>query len=245
MKYTLAAALAAPSICFAAHPLATDDTGTQGSSGMQFELSVDASRHDDAGMRFRNRAAAATLTYGVTDTLDVAVGLPHQRAAATGTPAEKGWGDAGIAMKWRFMEAGGFSLGLKPQVTFATGDEQRGLGNGKRGFGLHLLGAFDAGRYELLANIGFTNNKNTIGATEKLWNASAAILWKLAPQVKGVFDVGAYRNPDPAGNRHPAFAIAGLIYSPSETLDLDVGIRKGLNKAEANYTGGAGITIRW
>lgn len=244
-KSILLAALTAPSMCFAAHPLATDDTGTQGRSGMQFELSVDASRDGDAGVRSRNRVAAATLTYGMSDALDVAISLPNQRVAMAGTSSERGWGDASVSLKWRFMSSDGFSLALKPQVSFATGDEQRGLGNGKAAYGVHLLGAFETERYELLANVGVTNNENSIDATKRLWNVSTAILWKFTPQVKGVFDVGTYRNADPAGNRRPAFAIAGVIYSPSDTLDLDIGIRKALNSAEADYTGGVGITLRW
>lgn len=245
MKKLIAIACLLPAFSHAAHPLVTDDTGTQGTGGMQLELNADASRDRSGGTTERTRVANATFTYGLTEDLDLALNLPHQRAALTGTSAERGTGDVALGLKWRFLERDGFTLGLKPQVLLATGNEQRGLGNGKPSYGASLLAAWEADTVTLLANAGYTYNNNTIGARKNLWNLSAAALYRFAPKFQGVFDVGTYRNVDPSDNRNPAFAILGMIYSPTESVDFDIGFRKGLNKTEADKTAGVGLTLRW
>lgn len=244
LKKMLLLAAMLPGICFAAHPLASDDTGTQGASGMQFELNTDAARRSDGPTLTRNQQINATLTYGLTDTLDVALNLPHQRIAVEGMPADHGIGDVGLIMKWRFWEMDGFSLGLKPQILLPTGDQQRGLGNGKPSYGANLLASWDEDRLTLLANAGYAFS-NADSIRKHLWNVSAAALWKIEPRVKAILDTGLYRNPDPASNRNPAFAIVGLIYSPNKDLDFDIGYRKGLNHAEVDHGAGIGLTLRW
>ena len=41
------------------------------------------------------------------------------------------------------------------------------------------------------------------------------------------------------------FAMVGLIYSPTDKIDLDIGYRKGLNDAEPDWTVLIGATFRW
>jgi hypothetical protein len=100
-------------------------------------------------------------------------------------------------------------------------------------------------RFVLLANAGYTYNNNVVDARKDLWSVSTALVWKIKPAVQLALDIGAYRNTDRSASQNPAFAILGLIYSPHEKLDLDIGLRKGLNKAEVDHAAGAGITIRW
>lgn len=47
----------------------------------------------------------------------------------------------------------------------------------------------------------------------------------------------------PGRNGH--FAMLGLIYSPSDRIDLDVGIRKSLSRAEIDRALLIGATFRW
>ena len=65
---------------FAAHPLMTDDTGTQGKGKFQFEYNGEYSRDDEheAGVAEKETSGTLTaaLTYGMTDNLDIVVGLP-------------------------------------------------------------------------------------------------------------------------------------------------------------------------
>lgn len=188
---------------------------------------------------------ASTLTYGLTDELDIAVGVPYQRINNDGEPKVRGMGDAALGVKWRFHEEDGLSIGLKPQVFIPTGNEQRGLGSGKAAYGVNLLASYEISNCTLLANAGYTYSNNVLGTRKSIWNASAAVVWNAMPKTRLLLDVGTYRNADPLSSRHPAFAVAGAIYSPHEKLDLDVGIRKGLNSAEVNSVVGVGVTVRW
>jgi hypothetical protein len=98
---------------FAAHPLVTDDTGTQGTGNNQLEINTDRGRDDGVS----SQSAALTYTYGLRDALDVFVTVP----ASTTSPS--GISDASIGAKWRFMESEKTSLGLKSELFFPTGDE--------------------------------------------------------------------------------------------------------------------------
>ena len=73
----------------AAHPLVTEDTGTQGQGHYQFEFSVDQTRTADAGAVVHNRVFSTTLTYGLTDTLDVAISLPHLLSKTDPSPPKQ------------------------------------------------------------------------------------------------------------------------------------------------------------
>lgn len=245
MKKILAIATFLPSAGFAAHPLVTDDTGTQGTGGFQFELSADRIRATEGGVKSRTGLIGSTLTYGLTDELDIAVGLPYQRIDNDGEPRVHGMGDASLGAKWRFHEKDGLSIGLKPQVFIPTGNDQRGLGSGKAAYGVNLLASYEIDSCTFLANAGTTYSNNALGTRKSIWNASAAVIWTAMPKTRLLLDVGIYRNGDPLSSRHPAFAVAGVIYSPHEKLDLDIGIRRGLNSAEVNSVVGVGVTVRW
>lgn len=245
MKRILAVAAFLPSASFATHPLVTDDTGTQGAGGFQFELSSDQSRAAKGGVNSRTALISSTLTYGLTDELDIAVGLPYQLISNDGEPQVRGMSDAALGAKWRFHEKDGLSIGLKPQVFIPTGNELRGLGSGKAAYGVNLLASYEIDNYTLLSNAGYTYSNNVLGTRKNIWNASAAVVWNAMPKTRLLLDVGAYSNADPLSSRHPAFAVAGAVYSPHEKLDLDVGIKKGLNSAEVNFAVGVGVAVRW
>ena len=55
------------SMAFGAHPLITEDTGTQGKGGWQLE--INGERNKDDGVR--GAQAAATLSYGFIDSADL------------------------------------------------------------------------------------------------------------------------------------------------------------------------------
>ena len=232
----------------AAHPLITEDTGLQGKGNWQFELNTDRSKTvaDDGSMRVR--AVNSTLSYGVSDDWDIAVNFPHTTIITNdslATPRERGAGDIALFAKWRFYEQDRLSLGLKPSVTIPTGDERRGLGNGRATFALNAISTLEAGDLSWLATIGATINRNSVDARTRLWNVSSALTYQFNSRWSAALDVGTYRNPEKQSRDDPAFALIGVIYSPTDAMDFDVGYKKGLNKAEVDYSLGVGATLRW
>ena len=71
--------LACPS--WAAHPLITDDTGTQGKGKFQLELNgqYDRNKEDVGGVSVKATGfeAAATLSYGIVDNIDLVLNGPY------------------------------------------------------------------------------------------------------------------------------------------------------------------------
>lgn len=248
MKYMRFACLlpcAFPFAAFAAHPLSTEDTGVQGAGNWQFEFNSDAARqrntHDS------DIVANATLTTGLADTLDLALNLPWQRLQSGDDPREtqRGWGDASVFLKWRVWERDKLSLALKPQLSLPTGDHARGLGSNRYQPALTGVASWGDDRLTLLGNVGYQYADNGDGQHKDIWSTSTAALIGLTQKVRLVGELGTYTNADPASGKYPAFANIGVIYSPTDKLDLDVGYRHGLNSAEVLYQFGAGVTVRW
>lgn len=250
--------LLAPQAGWAAHPLASDDTGTIGTSVTEVEMTLDVARSESGGLLLSRRRTRvprastesdttllnATITRGLSERLDVSFSLPYERTKDE-EKTVSGINDVALELKWRLLSAQEFSLAIKPQLFPATGNERRDLGNGKTSFGLVAIAAHETRHFTVMGNLGYIRNRNTVGAREDLWSLSTGVSWKPLPRWQFGADFGVYRNPDLEENRNPRFVILGVIYSPSDKLDLDFGLRKGLNTSDVNRGAGVGLTARW
>lgn len=161
--------LAAPVCGRAAHPYITDDTGTQGTGKWQLELMAERGRNArsaDPGGGPVHQVRTATLfnpvlTYGILDTLDIALGLNHLRQRTTedgiGIQSDAGAGDSTLELKWRFHDANGLSLALKPALVLPSGDENRGLGTGRFAWGANVIATRAAKPWVLLAGVAYVH----------------------------------------------------------------------------------------
>ena len=104
-------------VSYAAHPLITDDTGTQGKGKFQLEVNGEYGHDKDNGVTTKTTQAAASLSYGVTDPVDIVLGIPYQHIRTKDSETvmtNDGISDMSIELKWRFYETDGFSFALKP-----------------------------------------------------------------------------------------------------------------------------------
>jgi hypothetical protein len=235
---------------FAAHPLITDDAGTQGASKSQFELNGERSRNNDReGAIEQNTQECVALTYGITDTIDLAVGVPWQKSDLDDNglaTTSSGLSDAGITVKWRFFEKEGLSLALRPSITLPTGDFDKGLGNGKATESLFLISTNEFKPllpFAVHINLGYIRNDSKSQDRVDIWHASVAAEYAAAQAWRIVADIGTETNPQEESKTYPAYLLGGVIYSVAESLDLDFGLKGGLNKAEPDFTMLAGITV--
>jgi len=80
---------------------------------------------------------AAALSYGIVDNIDLVLSLPYlwgkEKENDIVVYDEDGIGDASLEAKIKVFEKEGFSLALKPGISFPTGDDDKGLGTGKFG----------------------------------------------------------------------------------------------------------------
>ncbi len=225
---------------FAAHPLVTDDTGTQGKGNNQVEVNTDWLRQSGVG----SHVGAFTYTYGATDNLDVFTNAPASFYPSAGV------GDVSVGAKWRFADRNGGSLAIKPEFFLPSGNESKGLGNGRSSLALTQIASYADGPWTFHANIGVTINRYGTADDEAanrpvVWRASTAVWYAINAQWKIVADTGVAQNIARSSDVNPSFVLLGAIYSPNESVDLDVGAKVGLNKAEVGQQFGVGATFHF
>lgn len=250
---TMVMVLLWPCMVFASHPLITDDAGTQGKGKSQVEVNgqYDSDTDTANGVSVKTTAgqAAIALTYGIIDSIDLAVGIPYQwikeKDDGVLVSNEQGISDATLDVKWRFFEKEGVSFAVKPGASFSTGDEDKGLGAGKTGYHVFLIGTKEAAPWAFHANLGLIRNENRFDEEKNIWHASLATTCEITKNLKLAGNVGRERNPDKAADRDPSALIAGIIYLVAENLDIDFGVKAGLTRPETDYSVLAGLTYRF
>jgi hypothetical protein len=245
--------LALSSSVWAAHPLITDDSGTQGKGRFQLEVNAqydrDTETREGISVKTTGRQAAATLSYGIVDTVDLTVGVPYQwvREKDDGILVlnEEGISDTDLEVKWRFYEKDGLSFALKPGASLPIGDDEKGLGTGKTGYHIFLICSKEAVPWAFHTNLGYIRNENTIEEEVNLWHASFAATYDVVKDIKLVGDIGLEKSPEKGGDSDHAFLIAGAIYSVSENIDIDAGVKYGLTSSETDFSLLAGTMFRF
>jgi hypothetical protein len=245
-------------LSYAAHPLITDDAGTQGEGKFLFELNGQTSfdktnSPDDTGAnasaKSREMEIKTVLTYGVIDNVDAILTIPYQwkRTEVNDATASdvSGIADISVEVKWRFFEKDGLSLAIKPGITLPAGDKDKYLGTGRATGTLYFITTKDVDPWAFHLNLGYKRNENTVDEREDIWHASLAGEFKLMKNLKLVANIGAERNTDKSSDTNPAFLLGGFIYSIRENMDVDFGVKMGLNETEKDYTFLAGMALRF
>lgn len=245
--------LFSPFTAWSAHPLITDDTGTQGKGRFQLELNgqYDRDKEIETGAPVESTAwqAGATLSYGIVESADLVLNLPYVSAEVEKNGIsvydEDGISDVSLEVKWRFYETGGLSFALKPGIILPTGDEKKELGAGRVGYHLFLIGSKEYEPWAFHVNLGYIRNNNVFDEKENIWHASIASMYEAVRGLNLVANVGIESNPDQAADNDPAFAVLGAIYAVNEDFDIDAGIKFGLTSSETDMSLMAGIAVRF
>lgn len=234
--------------CFAAHPLITEDTATQGRGNGQLELTAEYGHDEAADARHDALDLAAVLTYGLRDNVDVLLTLPYARADTQEngtTTTAHGLGDAGLDAKWRFLEAGRLAMALKTGVTFATGDDTRNLGAGKTNVSANLVTSYETARWGGYLHLGHLRNRNVHGERDVIHHASVALTHTVSDRLKLVADLGRFTSTDRASDVDVRFLTLGAIYGVGDDFDIDVGVKRGLSDPETDLTLLMGVALRF
>ncbi len=234
---------------FAAHPLITEDTGTQRPGRTQIELTTEHGYDREPGATERASIYSLVWSHGIHGAADLILTIPYQRVHRDIEGAvtdERGLSDLGAGLKWRFHEHGELSFALKPEVNFPTGDEARGLGAGRGRYGAFLVGTYAPAPWAFHLHLGLSRNRNKLDERENIRHVSAALWREFANgRVRVVADLGTDTATDKAVSHDPSFLILGLIYSVNDDFDLDIGYKKGLTDAETDRAWLAAVTVRF
>ncbi|MBN2080261.1 MAG: transporter [Spirochaetes bacterium] len=203
--------------------------------------------------------AVISLAYGVIDDLDIQACIPYQRTKTKSrvvnlfglrhplSAVDAGLTDLSVAITWNFWSNDRLGFALKPGISIPTGDESKGLGSGMVGGFVCFVTSIELAPLTIHMNLGYRRSRF---ATEK-WNehadiyrGSIALECQVVEGLRLVLDTGLERNPSPFSRIHPAFILGGVIYSPWEKCDLDLGFKYGITGPEADYAILAGLTFR-
>jgi Putative MetA-pathway of phenol degradation len=243
---------------FAAHPLITDDTGSQGKGKFLLEVnsefSFDKERAEGLTTKETGGEVANLLSYGITENVDIVLGFPYQWAKTKGDEETlsdiDGISDVSLEAKWRFAEKDGGSFALKPGIILPTGDEKKGLGNGRPSYAFTFITTKEIGPWAIHLNLGYTRNRYKLREDKEnhrkdIWHLSLAGEVEVIRNLKAVANIGIERNFNKESNRHPAFVLGGIICSILKNLDIDFGVKGGLNKPETDYSILLGTAFRF
>lgn len=224
-----AVALASSAAAF--QPLITDDTGTQGSAGNQLEFSVNQDRARTGDVTERTRTLPFVYTRGLTDSLDLFVGVSHVRIRSNEAGGDaSGAGNSSFGAKWRFFEneESGTSLALKPEVVLpvSSGREREGLGTGRSSGALTLILSQEVPFGAVHVNLGAARDRYRDRAAEPdatTYRLSAAPVWDVAEGWKLALDLGTESSRAGGSTVRANFVELGAIYSPNEDIDFAFG----------------------
>jgi hypothetical protein len=237
----------------AAMPLATDDTGTQGTAKFQLETALQADWDRQDNLKTTDQAVSATLTGGASETVDLVASYSYtwqtQRQGGMTTLDNSGFNDLYLAIKWRFLESGPLSLALKPAVKAPTASYSRGLGAGRPAYSALLVSTFDLKPVAVSANLGYTYQLYPVAASatgrKNLLNLSLAAAMTITPSLQLMAEVVASSNANSTSSVWPVFMTGGASFSIADPLDVDLGVRVGLTNTATDISLLTGCTVRF
>ncbi|MBM5572430.1 MULTISPECIES: transporter [Deefgea] len=222
---------------------AYDDADTAGLGKVELEIATERATNDIGNTE--NWETTATLTYGVTETFDLSLTLPHLVNKADDVATESGLGDVSLGLKWRFLEADALKMALAGELITATGNDDKGLGAGRTQYVATLIAAYELGDVTLFGNAGYFYNNNRVDERKNIWQTAVAAEYKFNEQWSVNTEWTLERNADANSNRDPSTVGLGVTYSPSELLDIDVAYHHGLNHAADDHVVSAGLTFHF
>ena len=232
--------IAAPR-AFAAHPLQTEDTGTQGAGNVEIENGLSRARFDATTLTTYQPQVSA----GLAPTVDAIVQPSRAWLKAPPQAASSGWGDTNIDGKWRFWGSDPWSLAVRAGLQAPTSQHGLGLPHGRWSEHALLVATWDDAPTTVHANLGVTRVPRAPGTRENILHVSAAALQGLNERLILTVDGELDQDPDPHRRAWPGSVLAGAIWTARPGLDLDVGYQRSTNARPVNRQWMAGLTWRF
>ena len=228
-------------LVFAAHPLQTEDTGTQGVRNLEIENGLS-----------RARLGASTLaTYqpqvslGLAPTVDAIVQPSLAWLEAPAQASTSGWGDTNVDGKWRFWGSDPWSYGVRAGLQAPTSQHGLGLPHGRWSEHALLVATWDDAPTTVHANVGVTRMPRAPGARATIAHLSAAVMQAVDERLILTVDAGLAQDPDAVRKTWPGSLLAGAIWTARPGLDLDIGYQRSFSAQPVNRQWMAGLTYRF
>lgn len=229
---------------FAGHPLVSEDSSLLGPGRIQFELNVDHLRSRDPGESLKS--GSISYTTGVSKQADLFVSLSNTWDAESGG---NGISDTEMGAKILILSRESLAVALKPQLSLPSGNEERGLGNGKTSFAFTLIGSYSVNGHEFHLNLGLDRNRFKLASDiedkrRTIRRASIAIVSEVDDKNRFLLDFGTADHELRSDGGHPAFAVIGFSQEIYSDVEWDFGIKLPINSSERDRQFGFGLTLR-
>ena len=232
----LAMAMDTAVCAFAAHPLQTEDTGTQGRGNVEIENGLSWTRTHNATIFVYQ----PQFSYGLTEALDLIV----QPSWVRGSDA-RGFGDTNLDAKWRFFGEGSWSAGVRAGTTLATNQNGLGLPHGDASPHAAFIVTYEAAPFTAHANVGAAVFPTTEAQRRVVWRTSTAVMWAATDKLVWAGEVVANRDPDAARGTWPALVLGAMIYTVRTGLDVDLGYQVSSGARPSTHQFLMGLTYRF
>jgi hypothetical protein len=229
-------------LLFAGHPIITEDAKLIGRNRFQIELTPEFFNN----VNLFSISTPIRFTYGLSSMLDVEIETSYDYFSQSDElSTSMGFTDLSIGSKWSITESNGFGFVLNPGISIPIGDYKTGFGSGSVGFNLSLLVSKEINEdVTFHFNTGYEQNENKIDERTQIWYTSLASEILFYNNLIGVLEIGTEINRDKSGGGNTTFITGGIIYSITEGVDLDFGLKKGINSLDTDYAILTGVTIR-
>jgi hypothetical protein len=233
--------LFAPGAAFAAHPLQTEDTGTQGLGNVEIENGFSRARFDSTTLAVYQ----PQLSVGLANPFDAIVQPSVERRQSSGQPAVEGLGDTNLDGKWRFWGDDPWSLAIRAGVLLPTSRKGLGLQHGEVSEHALLVATWNDAPTTVHANFGLTRVPRAAGARTTVAHLSAAVMQAIGQRLILTADCEIDQDPAAARRTWPGAALGGVIWRVRPGLDLDIGYQRSFDAQSLNRQWLAGLTWRF
>jgi hypothetical protein len=230
-----------PPLAFAAHPLQTEDTGTQGARNVEIENGLARAVFDATTLT----TYQPQVSLGLAATVDAIVQPSRAWLKAPPRGATSGRGDTNIDAKWRFWGSDPWSFGIRAGLQAPTSQHGLGLPHGRWAEHALLVATWNDAPTTVHANVGVTRVPRAPGARTTIAHLSAAMMQAVADRLVATMDAELDQDPAAARRTWPGTLLAGAIWTARPGLDLDVGYQRSFSGQPATRQWLAGLTWRF
>jgi hypothetical protein len=226
---------------FAARPLATEDDEEVGRGLFEIEYGVEYIHGPDKEMTLD-----LTITRGIFSNLELGIEVPYMFIDAKEVSDSNGLSDVSVFTKFDFLRDNAFFPDCSLEFTYQSdsGDDDKGLGEGKPEYSLNSIFSKDFELWELFLNMGYTfredfpdeNNPDLITyglAFEYPINDIYALVGEIDCEAALQ---GKFR--DNAGS-----VLIGISYSFEDDVIFDFGVGVEISETDADLKITSGITF--
>jgi hypothetical protein len=190
---------------------------------VEIEAGVERDRFPDGS---RIESAVATTKIGLTTRTQLSLAASARRDPSDASRTS-GFGDLGLALKWRLLDHGPLigDLALLPGLKLPTGSQPRGTGTGTTDGSLVLISSHAFGPLSLDVNVGGTvRSGNGVAAPKRasLWTVALGL--PVAGTLGWAAELYGYPGtPGPSGAAPVLATLFGPTWTPRPWLELDAG----------------------